>query len=149
MYELENVKELLKQEALADNSLKSEDWENKEVLGDGTVVTNGCKNGELYAYASHNQIADYIDYCRQARIVEAEMLASKKDLWIGLPKWIMMDWMRLELMARGYPVDEMIAEGETKEFDKIYDTEWKEFKLTNMLLTGVSKRPRSFGVKGV
>ena len=148
MYELENVKQLLKLEAAADKSLKEDDWENKEVLGDGTIVTNGCKNGELYAYATHNQIADYVEYCRTAREVEAEMLASKKDLWLGLPKWIMMDWMRLELMARGYPVDEMINAGETKEFDKIYDTEWQEFKLTNLLLTGVSKNTNHFGTGG-
>ena len=145
---LSGVADKAKQKAEQDNKLANEDWKNTEQYSEGCRVVYGVEGGKFFAYGEQDDLEEIKWYCRQKRMEEA---ANPKAFhWLGVQKWVMPKILELELMSRGFPIEQMIASGDLKELDKLFDTEFKEFKLTNLMLTGVNQRKRATGgVKGI
>ena len=123
----------------------NDDWENKEIHPDGFTVVYGMQDGKGYAYAIQDDVDQIVEYCRKEREIEA---ANPKAFeWLGVRKWVMPSFLKFELEARGYPVDEIINSGDLRELDKVFETEFSEFKLTNLCLTAIT--PISKAVKKV
>ena len=121
-----------------DDELKglNEDWENKELHPDGFTVVYGMQDKKMYAYAVQDDVEQIVEYCRLRRDDERSNPESYK--WLGVQKWAMPSFLKFELEARGYPVQEMINSGDFKELDKVFEFEYPEFKLTNLCLTAIT-----------
>ena len=62
------------------------------------------------------------------------MTAHSKDSWLGTVKWILPRAIHIDLIARGYPVEDMIASGNLYEIDKYVEENCPELKTTKLLL---------------
>lgn len=120
--------------SLSDDDL-NKDWETTEVMEDGLKVTYGVKNKKSYAYFIEDNLEDLLLACKYFRDNEMNLLdrmnsGSNRDYTIS-------KGLRLELMARGIPVDAIVQSGDAKaweDIDYIIETEFPEFKLTNRTL---------------
>ena len=131
-YDLPNVKKAIEK---AENGLEKENWSNKSVSTDGSVVHYGSEDGKFYAYATWDLMADVIADCKAIREIEAECPDAYKGM--GLNMWIMPPFIKLDLESRGVPVDEILKSGSHSELDKYFEDDYREFKLTNLSLKGV------------
>ena len=129
------AEKLLEKQAKLDNSLKSENWKNVQPYSDGCRLHYGVHDGKFFAYGEQDDINEIKQYCRERRMEEANNPNAYK--WLGVVKWVMPKILELELMARGYPIEQMIATGELKELDKVFEKEYPEFKTTNLTLTTI------------
>ena len=138
--QMKGTQDVLREQAKLDNSLKNENWENVQEYAGGCRVVYGCQDGKLYAYGVQDDISEIIAECRRVREEEAANPNAYK--WLGVRKWHMPKILELELMSRGYPIEQMIRENELSELDKLFDTEFKEFKLTNLMLSPMNRKAR-------
>ena len=134
MYELEGLKERIKKQEQMEKSL-NENWSNKTVSTDGSVVHYGCQDGKFFAFAEWDQMVPVMEDLRVIREEEAKNPNAHK--WLGGMLWIMPPFIKLDLESRGVPVDEMLQSGEHRELDPYFERDYPEFKLTNMSLINI------------
>ena len=128
----------LKLKVSMDDELKAlnDDWENKEVHPDGFTVVYGMQDKKMYAYAVQDDVEEIVKYCEEERKAERENPNSYK--WLGVRKWVMPSFLKFELEARGYPIQQMINEGDFTDLDKVFEKEFPQFKVTNLCLTAIN-----------
>lgn len=131
LYELHGLKDRIKEHERVTKAL-NENWKNQTVSQDGSIIHYGCEDGKFYAYAEWDKMAEVIADCRAIREEEAKDPNAYK--WLGVQKWIMPSFIKLDLESRGVPVDEILQSGDHRELDKFFETDYKEFKLTNLSL---------------
>ena len=110
------------------------DWENREVdsIDPNCVIVYGVKDGAAYGYAIQK---DFDEYKRLARYMrELEGNGAGKDAWLGKIKWILPRAIHIDLIARGYPVEEMKQTGDFSEIDAYVEDHCPELKTTKLFL---------------
>ena len=110
------------------------DWENREVdkMDPSCIIVYGVKDKRAYGYAIQK---DFDDYKRLARYMrELEGNGAGKDSWLGKPKWILPRAIYIDLIARGYPVEEMQHTGDFSEIDAYVEDNCPELKTTKLFL---------------
>lgn len=132
-----NVLGKTKAQEFIDDGLKSleENWTNREADKEdpGCVLVYGVDKGETFAYVMQKDIHDYYEYAALLRENEAKL--GKKDLPFGKIKWVMPKAIKLEMMSRGYPVDEILMSGDTYEIDVFIEQHFPQLKTTNLILS--------------
>lgn len=110
------------------------DWENREVdkVDPNCIIVYGVKDGAAYGYAIQKDFDDYKRLAAYMRQLEGD--GSAKDSWLGTIKWILPRAIHIDLIARGYPVEEMIQSGNLEEIDAYVEDNCKELKTTKLFL---------------
>ena len=116
------------------NSL-SDDWHNVEADREdpNCKIHYGVAGGKLFGYCEQSDMNNYLEYARHLR--ENEFKLGKKDLPFGKLKWIMPRAVKLEMMARGYPIDEIMESGDMYEIDIFIEKHFPELKATSLILS--------------
>ena len=117
----------------AKRSMES-DWENREVdrVDPNCIIVYGVKDGAAYGYAIQKDFDDYKRLARYMRELEGD--GTGHDSWLGKPKWILPRAIYIDLIARGYPVEEMKQTGNFEEIDAYVEDNCKELKTTKLFL---------------
>ena len=112
----------------------TENWKNVEVdpQDPKCKLIYGVEHGDVFAHAAQEDFDDYIKLAAEYRMLENEN--KGKDSWLGKIKWIMPRIVKLEMEARGYPIDEMVREGDLYEIDCFIEKNFPELKTTNLIL---------------
>lgn len=110
------------------------DWENREVdkIDPNCIIVYGVKDKKAYGYAIQKDFDEYKRLARYMRELEGD--GSGKDSWLGKVKWILPRAIHIDLLARGYPVEDMIASGVLYEIDKYVEENCPELKTTKLIL---------------
>ena len=116
------------------NSL-SNDWHNKEADKEdpNCILHYGVSGGEVFGYCEQRDMDNYLNYAQHLR--ENEFKIGKKDLPFGKLKWIMPRAVKLEMKARGWPVDEILETGDLYEIDVFIEKHFPELKATSLILS--------------
>ena len=110
------------------------DWENREVdrVDPNCIIVYGVKDGAAYGYAIQKDFDEYKRLARYMRELEGD--GAGKDSWLGKVKWILPRAIHIDLIARGYPVEEMIKSGNFEEIDAYVEDTCPELKTTKLFL---------------
>ena len=113
----------------------TDNWKNveRDPVDPKCKLVYGVDKGETFAYAEQEDFDDYVALAAEFRALEAEN--KGKDSWLGKPKWILPRIVKLELMARGYPVEDIIESGDMYEIDLFVEKHFPELKTTNLMLS--------------
>ena len=119
-----------------DDGLKNlkEDWENREVdsKDPNCEIVYGVADGKVYGYAIQKDFDGYKQLAAYMRQLEGD--GTSHDSWLGKPKWILPRAIEIDLTARGYPLQEIIESGNTKEIDHYVEDNCPELKTTKLYL---------------
>ena len=133
-----NVLGSVKAKAMIESGLKSlsENWENveRDNIDPNCIIRYGVDKGEVFGQAIQTDIEDYIELARLKREIETEN-PKNNDNNPFLPTFGLPRAVKLDLEARGFPVDEMIQSGDFKEIHGIIEKEFPQLKWTNVILT--------------
>ena len=112
----------------------NKNWENIEVdsYDPKCKLVYGVQDGKAYGYAVQEDFDDYVKYAKELRDMEGSL--GKKDLWLGKIKWILPRAIHLDLIARGYPIQEMQESGDLYEIDCYVEDNCPELKTTKLFL---------------
>lgn len=128
------AEDLVSMMSLTDDDLVK-DWETTEKLEDGLSITYGVKDKKSFAFFIEDDFEERLIACKYFRDREMGLLDRQKTP--HNQEYIITKGLRLELMARGIPVDEIMMSGDQKaweEIDYIIETEFPLLKLTNRTL---------------
>lgn len=126
---------MAKEEVEAQKRSLTDNWENCEIdpVDPKCKLYYGVDKGETYAYAVQEDFADYIALAAEFRQLEAE--GKHKDSWLGKPKWILPRIIKLEMEARGYPIEDIMESGDLYEIDLFVEKHFPQLKTTNLILS--------------
>ena len=112
----------------------TENWRNSEPDREdpNCILHYGVDKGEVFGYCEQTDIADYLEYAQYLR--DNEIKIGSKDLPFGKIKWVMPRIIKLEMMSRGYPVDEIVSSGDLYEIDVFIEKNFPSLKTTNLIL---------------
>ena len=120
--------------AAGDRSLK-ENWENVERHPNdpNCIIRYGVDKGEVYGCAIQLDIDEYVELAKLKRELEKDNPKNHDNnpflATFGLPTSV-----RMELEARGFPIQDMITSGDFTEIHGIIEREYPYLKWTNVLL---------------
>ena len=119
------------------NKTLTENWKNCEVdpVDPKCKLYYGVDKGDTFAYAVQEDFDDYVKLAAEMRQLEFNRKESGKDSWLGKTKWILPRIIKLEMEARGYPVEDIIATGDLYEIDLFVVKNFPELKTTNLILS--------------
>lgn len=119
------------------NKTLTENWKNCEVdpVDPKCKLYYGVDKGDTFAYAVQEDFDDYVKLAAEMRQLEFNRKESGKDSWLGKTKWILPRIIKLEMEARGYPVEDIIATGDLYEIDLFVEKNFPELKTTNLILS--------------
>ena len=123
--------------ALIEKGEKSleENWENVYVHphDSNCIIRYGVDKGEVYGQAIQTNMDDYITLAKLKREAEIDNPKNHDNnpflVAFGLPTSI-----KLDLEARGFPINDMVESGDFTEIHGIIETEYPYLKWTNVIL---------------
>ena len=96
----------------------------------------GVEDGKIVAQAFQDDLWKVVDYCKNFR--DMHYTGAKKTPGKGawsMSKWAMPWIVEQELLARGWPLVEMLKKRDHSDLDRYFEYEAPEFKLTPATLT--------------
>ena len=127
--------------ALGEKNLK-DDWLNHEVSprDPNCVYHYGVQRGNLTGWVEQRDYPKYVELAQEYRDLEAT--GEIKD-WFGKLAFVLPESVSIDIVARGYPLQEMHATGDFSEMYEYIEKFVPELKTTKLKLTPNRKERRS------
>ena len=92
----------------------------------------GVEEGIAYARVVQNGMEAILEYCKAKR--ESETKDWLKDDSLGLQAFAIPNSVRIEFIARGYPVEEWEQSGDMRSFARAVQKHYPKFMTTNVVI---------------
>ena len=117
------------------NKSLKDNWENTErhPHDKNCIIKYGVDKGEVYGQVIQLDMEEYIELARLKREIELDN-PKNNDNNPFLPTFGLPMAIRMELEARGFPLQEMMNSGDFTEINGIIEREYSYLKWTNVIL---------------